>query len=110
MEDSTTRHPGRGARLQDPQTVTAGSSGTSSKRASRGEPLSVCVERALEAYFADLDGEPTSELYALVLAEVEAPLLATVMRRVNNNQSVAAKTLGLNRGTLRKKLKQYGLL
>lgn len=74
------------------------------------DPLRLCVERAVEAYFADLDGEPASELYALVLSEVEAPLLATVMRHAGGNQSRAAEMLGLNRGTLRKKLKQHGLL
>jgi Fis family transcriptional regulator len=45
-----------------------------------------------------------------VLAEVEAPLLEAVMARVRHNQSKAAKLLGLNRGTLRSKLKQYHLL
>lgn len=76
----------------------------------RSEPLSVCVERAVEAYFDDLDGEKATELYKLVLDEVEAPLLRSVMRRMDGNQSRAAEILGLSRGTLRKKLKQYGLL
>ncbi len=76
----------------------------------RSEPLSVCVERAVEAYFDDLDGERATDLYKLVLDEVEAPLLRSVMRRVAGNQSRAAEILGLSRGTLRKKLKQYGLL
>ena len=76
----------------------------------RSEPLSVCVERAVEAYFDDLDGEQATELYKLVLDEVEAPLLRSVMRHAAGNQSRAAAILGLSRGTLRKKLKQYGLL
>lgn len=76
----------------------------------RSEPLSVCVERAVEAYFEDLDGERTADLYQMVLAEVEAPLLRSVMRNTDDNQSRAAEILGLSRGTLRKKLKQYGLL
>lgn len=74
------------------------------------EPLRVCVERALEAYFARLDGETTQDLYAMVLAEIEAPLLETVMRHAEGNQCQAASMLGINRGTLRKKLKQYDLL
>ncbi|MEE4302343.1 MAG: DNA-binding transcriptional regulator Fis [Pseudomonadales bacterium] len=78
--------------------------------AQRSEPLSVCVERAVEAYFDDLDGEQARELYKLVLDEVEAPLLRSVMRRTDGNQSRAAEILGLSRGTLRKKLKQYGHL
>ena len=110
MEQSTQRLAGQASRLRDPRDEADGPARGAGSRTPRGEPLSVCVERALEAYFADLDGEPTTELYALVLEEVEAPLLATVMRRTGGNQSSAAKMLGLNRGTLRKKLKQYGLL
>lgn len=74
------------------------------------EPLRVCVERALEAYFARLDGETAKDLYGMVLAEIEAPLLETVMRHAQGNQCQAASMLGINRGTLRKKLKQYDLL
>jgi Fis family transcriptional regulator len=68
------------------------------------------VTRSVEAYFELLEGEPASDLYSLVIAEVEAPLLAAVMRHTRGNQSRAANALGLNRGTLRTKLKQYGLL
>ncbi|MBI2380508.1 MAG: DNA-binding transcriptional regulator Fis [Gammaproteobacteria bacterium] len=67
------------------------------------------VQLALNNYFAQLDGQPASNLYDLVLAEVEAPMLETVMSVVRGNQTKAAEVLGLNRGTLRKKLKQYGL-
>ncbi|MCC5874040.1 MAG: DNA-binding transcriptional regulator Fis [Gammaproteobacteria bacterium] len=74
------------------------------------EPLRLCVERALEAYFARLDGETAKDLYGMVLAEMEAPLLETVMRHADGNQCQAAAMLGINRGTLRKKLKQYDLL
>lgn len=67
------------------------------------------VQIALNNYFAQLDGQPASNLYDLVLAEVEAPMLETVMAVTRGNQTKAAEVLGLNRGTLRKKLKQYGL-
>jgi Fis family transcriptional regulator len=43
------------------------------------------------------------------LSEVEAPLLEVVMQFTGGNQTRAAAILGLNRGTLRKKLRQYGL-
>ena len=46
----------------------------------------------------------------MVLTEVEAPLLATVLQHTGGNQSKAAEVLGLNRGTLRKKLKEHNLL
>lgn len=68
------------------------------------------VEVAMTNYFKHLDGQPVSDVYQMVLSEVEAPLLEQVMKYVRNNQTKAAHLLGLNRGTLRKKLKQYGLL
>ena len=68
------------------------------------------VELAMANYFKHLDGQPVTDVYQMVLSEVEAPLLEQVMKYVRNNQTKAAQMLGLNRGTLRKKLKQYGLL
>ncbi|MCV2403306.1 DNA-binding transcriptional regulator Fis [Marinomonas sp. C2222] len=68
------------------------------------------VEKALHNYFSHLDGQPVTDLYQLVLAEVEAPLLESVMSYTKDNQTKASTLLGLNRGTLRKKLKQYGML
>lgn len=75
-----------------------------------GLTLASCVEKALESYFKELDGANACDVYDLVLAEVERPLLCSVMKHVGHNQSRAADLLGLNRGTLRKKLKIYGLL
>lgn len=69
-----------------------------------------CVERAMRNYFSHLDGQDVSDIYQMVLAEVEIPLLEVVLEYTRNNQSRAAETLGLNRGTLRKKLKQYNML
>ena len=68
------------------------------------------VEKALRNYFAHLDGQPVTDVYQMVLSEIEAPLLETVMEYTRNNQTRASVLLGLNRGTLRKKLKQYGLI
>jgi Fis family transcriptional regulator len=70
------------------------------------DSVAVCVRRYLE----ELDGEPTSDFYAMVLSQVEPPLLSIVMEHTGNNQSRAAELLGLNRGTLRKKLREHGLL
>ena len=72
--------------------------------------LSSMTEHALQTYFANLNGHKPGELYELVLGEVEPPLLSTVMKYTRGNQSRAAEILGINRGTLRKKLKTYGLL
>jgi Fis family transcriptional regulator len=52
----------------------------------------------------------TTDFYSLLLAEVEAPMLQEIMQYTRNNQTKASIMLGLNRGTLRKKLKQYGLI
>lgn len=75
-----------------------------------GSTLRDEVEKALSNYFAQLDGAPVTDVYQLVLSEVEAPLLEQVLKYTRNNQTKASTLLGLNRGTLRKKLKQYGLL
>lgn len=68
------------------------------------------VEIAMRNYFAHLDGQEVTNVHQMVLTEVEAPMLEAVMRYCRDNQTKASKVLGLNRGTLRKKLKQYGLL
>jgi len=75
----------------------------------RKVPLSSSVKSALERYFHDLNGERTTGVYDMVLAEVERPLLEIVMRHVKSNQCRAAELLGINRNTLRKKLKRYKL-
>jgi Fis family transcriptional regulator, factor for inversion stimulation protein len=71
--------------------------------------LSVHVKQALALYFAQLKGHDTTDLYDLVMREVEKPLLETVLVECGYNQTKAAKMLGLSRSTLRKKLELYGL-
>ena len=68
-----------------------------------------CVRDVLIRYFSDLEGHKVDDLYELVLHEVEVPLLETVLTHTKGNQSKAAQLLGINRGTLRKKLKQYNI-
>jgi Fis family transcriptional regulator, factor for inversion stimulation protein len=74
------------------------------------QPLHQCVTAALSHYFKALDGETPVGLYEFVMCEVERPLLEFVLHELGGNQSRAADILGLNRGTLRKKLMHYGLL
>ena len=69
--------------------------------------LQQSVEQAIQKYLADLDGELPCNLFETVISEVERPMLQTVLRHCDNNQSRTATCLGINRGTLRKKLKQY---
>ncbi|MDT8399482.1 MAG: DNA-binding transcriptional regulator Fis [Pseudomonadales bacterium] len=89
---------------------TENASGAGLKPPARTQGLreSVCI--ALNNYLGQVESEHISDLYQMVLAEVEAPLLEAVMRTTQKNQTRASLMLGLNRGTLRKKLKQYGLL
>jgi Fis family transcriptional regulator, factor for inversion stimulation protein len=72
-------------------------------------PLRNHAERALSDYFANLNGHQPARLYDLVLREVEEPLFRTVLDYAAGNQSQAAVILGINRGTLRKKLREFGL-
>jgi Fis family transcriptional regulator len=72
--------------------------------------LRSAVEKSLRRFFQNLEDEPVSDLHQMVMSEVEAPLLEAVMRYSGNNQSKASIMLGLNRGTLRTKLKNYGML
>jgi Fis family transcriptional regulator len=76
----------------------------------KGTSLRQSVRTAVRAYLDELDGQMGNDVYQMVLAEVEAPLLEEIMRYTRDNQTKASQMLGLNRGTLRKKLKQYGLL
>jgi len=72
-------------------------------------PLRTHAERALTDYFASLNGHRPAHLYDLVLREVEEPLLKAVLDYTEGNQVRAAGILGINRGTLRKKLRSFGL-
>lgn len=76
----------------------------------RSQTLRDHVEQAMRNYFSHLNGEDVTDVYQMVLSEVEAPLLEVVLEYTRGNQTRAAELLGLNRGTLRKKLKEYGLM
>ena len=67
------------------------------------------TEQALDSYFTSLNGHAPGHLYDLVMREVEEPLFRAVLDYSDGNQSRAADILGINRGTLRKKLKAYGI-
>lgn len=75
----------------------------------RNKPLSALTGEALDGYFTKLNGHRPGDLYQLVLSEVEKPLFEAVLDYTNGNQSEAAEILGINRGTLRKKLRTYNL-
>jgi len=87
----------------------AAPSGTGLQGHVRPVPLRSQAEEALNAYFGTLNGHKPARLYELVMREVEMPLFKSVMDYADGNQSRAATILGINRGTLRKKLREYGL-
>jgi Fis family transcriptional regulator len=94
---STTKHGARA--FGEPATIHAPT-----------RPLRDVTTQALQRYLAALGGHDPDGLYALVMGEVEPAMFATVLHHTQGNQSRAASMLGLNRGTLRRKLREYGLL
>ena len=64
-----------------------------------------CVKRSLEKYFKDLDGEKPRSVYDMVIRNVERPLLEAILNHAEGNQTIAAEMLGINRNTLRKKMR-----
>ena len=75
----------------------------------RNKPLSSLTDECLNSYFENLNGHKPGDLYQLVIGEVEKPLLRAVLTYTHGTQCEAAEILGINRGTLRKKLKAYKL-
>lgn len=71
--------------------------------------LSDNVREAMEKYFDDLEGHEPQDLYDLFLTQVEKPLFEKVMKHTGGNVSRASQLLGLNRATLRNRLKKYDI-
>ena len=72
--------------------------------------LKELVRQQIDQYFDELDGEMPQGLYDLVVGQVEHALLEAALAQSNNNQSKAAEILGISRGTLRTRMKLFGLL
>ena len=72
-------------------------------------PLSAYVKQSVEVYFSQLSDHDAVDLHALVISEVEKPLLEAALAHSGYNQTKTAKVLGLSRSTLRKKLEHYGI-
>jgi len=76
---------------------------------SRNRLLKNFTEDAMRSYFKNLNGHQPADIYRLVIGEVEPPLFQAVMDYTKGNQTLASEILGINRATLRKKLRQYDL-
>jgi len=69
--------------------------------------IACCVRKAVDGYLNDLDGEKPCPIYNMVMKSVEKPLIELAMKHANGNQTLAADLLGINRNTLRNKIKQF---
>jgi Fis family transcriptional regulator len=92
-----------------PNALNGSSTTPPTRTAAHAIPLRTMTAEALDCYFSTLNGHNPGQLYDLVLREVEEPLFKAVLDYAAGNQSRAAEILGINRGTLRKKLRTYGL-
>jgi Fis family transcriptional regulator len=71
--------------------------------------IASCVRKAINEYIKDLGGNKPHAIYDLVIGCVEKPLLETILHHAQDNQTRAAELLGINRNTLRKKMKEHGI-
>ena len=72
--------------------------------------LSDTVTSVSSDYLTSLGDQDPTNMYRQIIDEVEKPLLEVIMNRTHGNQSRAANCLGMNRATLRSKLKRHGLM
>lgn len=95
---------------QDFQNINQGDSGDITNPApAEISQLSHAVKHSIRRYLYELDGTQPNDMYDLVLRQIERPLFEAILEHTKGNQSRAAEILGLNRGTLRKKLRSYNL-
>lgn len=79
-------------------------------KASSIDNLSQTSERIINDYFdAHDDGIPPHGVYDRIMREVERPLIKVTLEATNGNQLKAAAILGINRNTLRKKIRELGI-
>lgn len=69
--------------------------------------IASCIRKAIDSYLHDLDGEKPRNIYSMVINSVEKPLIEIAIQHTKGNQTQAAELLGINRNTLRQKMKQY---
>ena len=98
-----------GAGIIDSELAGAPAAGEAGE-AANGEGLAGAVERHMKGYFAAHKGSlPAAGLYDRVLREIERPLIALTLGATRGNQIKAAHLLGLNRNTLRKKIRELDI-
>ncbi len=94
---------------QDFTNMTSNDDSTSDAPVQEISQLSHAVKHSIRRFLYELDGAHPNNMYDLVLKQIEQPLFEAILEHTKGNQSRAADLLGLNRGTLRKKLRSYNL-
>ena len=67
------------------------------------------LHKTVKEYIVAMKGHENGQLYDLILSGVEKPLVEMVLKETSGNQTQTASVLGINRSTLRKKIKEYNL-
>ena len=94
---------------QDPNQTSTSTDDTETQTNGEISQLSHAVKHSIRRYLYELDGTQPNNMYELVLRQIEQPLFEAILEHTKGNQSRASELLGLNRGTLRKKLRSYNL-
>ncbi len=89
--------------------IKKGSRKQTGKQPTQEKGLADSVQQAMKNYFRDLDGHQANNLYSFFMGEVEKPFFEVVMQYTNGNIAHASQILGINRSTLRNRLKKYDI-
>lgn len=80
------------------------------EKETQGKPLTEIIRTHMQMYFQTHEGNlPSAGAYQRLLPLFEKPLLETALEATRGNQIKAAHVLGINRNTLRKKMKELGI-
>jgi Fis family transcriptional regulator len=72
-------------------------------------PLRKHVQITVSRYLKDMGNTAPENLYQMLLAEIEPPLIEEILKRTGGNRSRAADMLGITRNTLRTKMQRYSI-
>ncbi len=102
--------PGTTIRAEDIELTRPGGVGAGANLHSDGTPLGDIISARIAGWFDSPGGEEPRDLYHRLVAEIERPLVELALKRAGGNQVRAARMLGLNRNTLRKKITDHKIV
>ena len=79
------------------------------RRKNQAASFDAFIKHKVEQYFVNLEGHEPTDLYDLFIREIEKPFLQAVLLFSGDNQTKAAKVLGVSRSTIRKKIEHHNL-